>query len=138
MSPIPIPSEPMPAGHNATSPELADAYARVRRAADGGERHSWKLPEDPGAEPTTAKVATWLRQVLTVPWGLDAASVDAVCGQLDQILARDERPGLIEVLRDTAADHRRPTVYLAVSARRGGELQPPLIARVDAVVGRAS
>lgn len=133
----------LPAEHQAApSPDgaeadLAAAFARAARGVDHGERRSWDLPEGADAEPTTAQVAKWLRQVLTVPWCLDTASVDAVFEAFDRLVADGVRPGRIEVLCHMER-HRHPTVYLAVSQRRGGMLRPPAIARVETSVGNGS
>jgi hypothetical protein len=135
MSPAPVPAAPRPAGTSETSDsDLAVDYARAARAVDAGERRSWDLAEDSDGS-ATPEVATWLRQVLTVPWCLETASVDAVLEQFDLMLAGEVRPGRVEVLCHVVRDHRRPTVYLAVRAWHDGALQPPRLARVEATVG---
>lgn len=138
MSPAPIPADRRPAGQSETSDsDLAVDFSRAARAVDVGERRSWDLPED-SDESTAPEVATWLRQVLTVPWCLDTASVDAVLEQFDLMLADEVRLGQVKVLCHVVRDHRRPTVYLAVRAWHDGTLQPPRLARVQATVGSGS
>jgi hypothetical protein len=117
--------------------DVADAFERAARTVDRGQQRAWDLPEDSGSTPTTEQVVTWLRRLLVEPWCLDTESVDAVCAQFDLLLAESGRPGRVEVLCH-AVDHRRPTVYLAVCASRGGALQPPRVARIEATVGNGS
>ena len=126
------------ASSNLLEADLDTAFERAAHAVGDGQRRSWDLPEDQDAAATANRVARWLRQLLAVPWCLDETSVDAVCEQFDQLVADGVPPGRVEVLCHAVMDHRRPTVYLAVSAWSDGALQPPSIARVDAVVGGAS
>lgn len=134
---------PIPAGYRrATQPHMTDAalavaFERAAGDADAGERRSWDLPEAADAAASATQVATWLRHLLAVPWCLDTASVAAVCKRFELMLAGGVRPGRVEVLCHAADDHRRPTVYLAVSAWRDGVLQSARIARVEAVVASA-